>query len=1046
MRSSKFEITKKNYRRLVSIVLVIFNILLFIPNNVFLQEAYGDTNNSKEAPLKLIRTIDKDRYKANEEITINYKVQPDPIPKSEIIPDSYLQQKEIVLAIDRSSSMGMHLSGNKTRLDVARNATKMFISKFKDDKRVKVAIVSYSHYANDVCNLLKTSDTNERQKLVESLYRLGYPGGTVTEEGLRKAYHKFSNDKNTRKYIILLADGVSKHRYPQSRKDGKPYFGNGKYRVDYTIGRGSRGNEQFHNELSKKVIGDKIDSFMIAFTKDAARGSKLKPLANIYKGSYSVALDENGLNEVAEELAEQIKSDLPIKNIQFNETFPQGIVPVEASKGLVIQGQTIKGNIGSVLYKLNEQTKQFEANPINFSIKLRANKAGDYNLDSQNSYIEYKDINENNKRKMFPQKTIAVEKKKLTKIDIKVRDTSGDINQFNITSENYNKKVEKILNPSIVLQGDSYADISVEGEDTNFFEYQFIRNSKIPTSNWQSIDLNSETINKDVIKEKQGYLNKRSYDVSHGIVAGSGTSIKEANKQFWSQRDKVFKNPLTSTEYMSASYSTSKQNYGRWEEYTKQDGTKAKIWKTNSIFLDNMMIDMNYKEASKFWGYIKVDNTGDYKFGAHSDDGCRGYITANKETKEFVNMFVLQSRNPYLRTNNNVYHLEADKYYPIYLEYFNWGGWADFELKYSKNNGTWNKVPQNWFYPSKDNSPAEHSTTIFTGNKGVKFPSESGDYYIAFRTGKDGNVTREGTYGPFTVEGKTQLTISKEIIGGNKVQEKNNFILEYTVNPPTKIDAIGSFMENGEYKDRIYLTNVKIIDEYPQNIENDLSSGQKIIKYINNIEYTKSIENGKTVYKYTGNPIKVRVNLNAKKAGNYVLSEDNKSKITFTNFNQRTNREQEFAPINIEVVEMEANLITGMLINGKFQSNNDLDLVKGFDIDLGIKIENIKKQDIVLEIKDKNKINIFKDKVKIYEGIDFSNPLSNINIRTQGNTVKIETSNIEEKKNYIIIYNVEALRDSSIGYSNINIKVNSQSQTQKEVAHRINIVPLPNLE
>ncbi|CAH2214666.1 VWA domain-containing protein [Tepidibacter aestuarii] len=631
-------------------------------------------------------------------------------------------------------------------------------------------------------------------------------------------------------------------------------------------------------------------------------------------------------------------------------------------------------------------------------------------------------------------------KKNLPEVNIKVRDTSGARDILDITSEDLNRRYDKILNQSIELQGEGYADISFKGEDENFFEYQFIKKSEtpenIPINGWNRMDLNEETINEDVVEEKQGYLNKRSYDVSHGIGVGSGTSVADANEQFWYHSEKVFKNPLDTTNYIEASYSTSKEDYGSWETYTKRDGIESRIWKTNSIFLNNMWIDNNYREASKFWGYIKVDNTGDYKFGAHSDDGCRGYITANGETKDFVNMFGLQGRNSQVGTTNNVYHLESGKYYPIYLEYFNWGGSAAFEMKYSNNGSTWNRVPKGWFYPSKDITPGEYAKTIFTGNEGVKFPTESGDYYIAFRTGKDGDVTREGIYGAFTVEGKTELTISKSVVGGDKVQERNNFTLEYIIEVPTEIPAISTFKENGVYKDKISLTNIQITDEYPQyiNIENDLISEQKIIKYINDIEFIKDTSNGETVYRYQGGPIKVEVNLSAKKPGNYVLSEDSKSKITFTDFNGKANREQEFDPINITVVENEIEITTGMFINGEFKDNSNVNLVKGFDIDLGVEIKNIKNQDIVLEIEDENKIDI--SNIQVNTGKDNSD----VDIIKEENKFKIKTSNrnSEQKSNYMISYNVEGI---SIGTTTIKIKASSEEKT-----HKVNIVPLPNLE
>ena len=117
----------------------------------------------------------------------------------------------------------------------------------------------------------------------------------------------------------------------------------------------------------------------------------------------------------------------------------------------------------------------------------------------------------------------------------------------------------------------------------------------------------------------------------------------------------------------------------------------------------------NYKEASKFWGYIKVPKDGDYNFGAFSDDGCRGYITVEGETKPFVDMFNVQPMT--FGTTNNTFSLKANEYYPIYLEYFNWGQWAIFQMLYSDNGSSpATKVPTDWFYPSRNLTPGEYAS------------------------------------------------------------------------------------------------------------------------------------------------------------------------------------------------------------------------------------------------------------------------------------------------------------------------------------------------
>ena len=60
-------------------------------------------------------------------------------------------------------------------------------------------------------------------------------------------------------------------------------------------------------------------------------------------------------------------------------------------------------------------------------------------------------------------------KKEAPEVKIKASHAEGMINDtYEATSENYDKRVDKILNPSITLKGDAYANISVKGEDIDF--------------------------------------------------------------------------------------------------------------------------------------------------------------------------------------------------------------------------------------------------------------------------------------------------------------------------------------------------------------------------------------------------------------------------------------------------------------------------------------------------------------------------------------------------------------------------------------------------
>ncbi len=254
-------------------------------------------------------------------------------------------------------------------------------------------------------------------------------------------------------------------------------------------------------------------------------------------------------------------------------------------------------------------------------------------------------------------------------------------------------------------------------------------------------------------------------------------------------------------------------------------------FKHNTIFYDKMDIGrecalrypgFQYKEADKYWGYIKLKpkESGWYLFGTYSDDGSRFSITKDGKTYELskseFGLNIDKNNNWYIKeeySNFKVHgsafyssftpiYLEEDKYYPIQLEYFNWGGGGSFKLGYCKlddyeknqnekdtlemlnqvskdenyksfNNifykkGHWssgkyyytynlekgfndylNNIKFNWIgssgkeeaftlYPSKSNEPADIADQVFEGKSGVKFPKENGVYTIHYKI-----ITRE---------------------------------------------------------------------------------------------------------------------------------------------------------------------------------------------------------------------------------------------------------------------------------------------------------------
>lgn len=346
----------------------------------------------------------------------------------------------------------------ESRIDVMKKTVKEFVDKLKDDKRVKISLVSYESYAKDYTYNNKvfaklTDETHyilygemytQYKDLKYDIDSLQADGGTNIGDGLRKAYYNLKNSGNSDadKYIILMTDGEPT-AYSWSEEYENYYIGAGKYGQQYEYYPKNENNYYSGLKYSKKVSREliandnmDINSFMIGFSNGSNR-NKLEELANIVDGYYKEAIDGNALETLYQQLASQIASDLPVHGIKFEEEFPKEIELLSIESGntqgnsLKIEGQKISGDIGGISYKLNEETNEYEAEPITFGIKVKVKDIGHYLLN--NSNLEYIDINSEKVERRFPILDIKVYETEPPVVNIQLLQKdgkmSGDINE-----------------------------------------------------------------------------------------------------------------------------------------------------------------------------------------------------------------------------------------------------------------------------------------------------------------------------------------------------------------------------------------------------------------------------------------------------------------------------------------------------------------------------------------------------------------------------------------------------------------------------------------
>ncbi|EOD01525.1 VWA domain-containing protein [Caldisalinibacter kiritimatiensis] len=517
---------KRNINLRISYFLMIMILsITFLP----ISKIYADTNTdiSISAPVNMFREVEKNQVLIGEEFTINYKFQPQPIPAEDIIPEAYLKDKEIVLVIDTSGSMKTNdMVGNKTRMEVVKDAAAKFLEKLKDDERVNISLIEYDNYAelkknngNEFVNLSQGNNFNE---IINNISKpMDASGGTNIGDGLRRAYYTLNNSNNqdARKYIVFLTDGeptafsfnrfvnrwidwgwtdwglLAKYHYndyfygePITLKKreykgwslfnrssiGKLYCNNFEedvydiidydFKTDnyddiaYFTNWGSNDYNDYALNYARIIANmiknspNNIDSFFIAFSNGSNR-NKLREISEECDGYYKEAIDANAINEVYEQLSEQILSDLPIHAVYYEETFPDEFEIVDIPEGMIRNGNTVVGDIGSITYNLNKETNQFEAESFEFNIKLRAIKEGEYNLSSE---IAYKDIDGSEKVRLFPDANISVYENEPPKIDATVERNPNNDDKYNLSITIDEPGYIEILNANndIVWQGD----------------------------------------------------------------------------------------------------------------------------------------------------------------------------------------------------------------------------------------------------------------------------------------------------------------------------------------------------------------------------------------------------------------------------------------------------------------------------------------------------------------------------------------------------------------------------------------------------------------
>lgn len=549
---------------------------------------------------------------------------------------------------------------------------------------------------------------------------------------------------------------------------------------------------------------------------------------NILVGNNNPESLENKFNEALN----MVKSEVTVKTILDFDKLSKG-VSIDDVKVLGGDKVSIK-DIGNGKYQLiitykKEKKNDFNANNFNIEVTYKAHNDTESIL-KQDVGAKIINSKNNNEIAKFPNLTFNIGKRVAT-IDIK--DSRGKVGStYNSSKSNVNlgKSTE-----ATEIFGQGYADIKVKGigdkKKEYCFKYNFIDedNNSIKSG---TLPLHSDgnIINtSDVDIGKEGNLNVMFYE---NLIPDTDRTEKT-----WTDRNKLFQKSKGKSEILPATISHYKNS--------------------NSIFFDSddnkgLRFGNDYSAINKYWGYIQPEKSGWYVLGAYADDGVRAWITTDKKIDFTDNNFgisLVDYQDPndqsdkgivYLRSNFSPHrptyyssfdpiYLEKDKYYPIYVEYYNYGDSGAFELNYNyygntdpkditnmsndvneginyyyKNNYLLKDIPKIYderlvdfkknikfmqqgsgfkFYPSKNTTPGEISSATFSGEHNLMLPFSKKPYKITYEVIEKSNNNEKsvlkGEYGYFKNNEIFEATISSD----ENIYPGKEFTLNYNIAP-----------------------------------------------------------------------------------------------------------------------------------------------------------------------------------------------------------------------------------------------------------------------
>lgn len=532
----------------------------------------GIAYNVKATVIKPELNIDASTSKSsiyvNEEFEVTYKVNPQPLALQDI---NQATEKEIILIVDTSGSMGDRITQTQTQTKIGalKNAAVQFIDKFKAEDRVKIGVVSYSDNAIQSKELVDADISSNQSSLISVINNLKAEGATNIGDGIRVAYKMFSSNSASKKYVILMSDGKPTSLTYSGFAGGYIIGKNGKYTYDYesstesgknyrlpdSLREGDRswkyygindtsyfrygtyGDEdprgyclKYSTLMASELLKAKIQNYVVNFS-GTSNSIALNAISSAGGGTYYDAATESDIIELYSSIADKIKETYNVDGVKLNFTLPAGLQYFMNESDGVIDGNKYTKSIPSIEYKLDSNTNEYKANPINITLKFKGITPGNYNLSGDGWKISYKDISGNIINKLLPQTTINISKYNVGFDLLRKSIPENTSGKFNINNE---FQIEYTIKPKpiAVQTTPKQKEIMLVVDKSGSMEWS-ANKDELPASGEKSrLKLTQEALNKFVEKFKDTNnvkIGLVTYDSSGEVYTNNNSNLFEYN-------------------------------------------------------------------------------------------------------------------------------------------------------------------------------------------------------------------------------------------------------------------------------------------------------------------------------------------------------------------------------------------------------------------------------------------------------------------------------------------------------------------------------------